>query len=164
MADNGNGAVLHALDLKDLRGEGLRSKRFIHRSSIYEHLYHATKITVNDKPEENCRAHKNEPMSGQLSERKCSAWSKSGACSTRVLPSPRSFAPPQHGRLRSPLHWIVCRALGDNCLPRPWTTRWPAAIRLRTRWFTPSVRAGRPARCPAWPAPVLPFGCVQCLQ
>ena len=39
LADDGEGAMLHALDLKDLFDEGLRCEKSIHGRSIDIHLY-----------------------------------------------------------------------------------------------------------------------------
>src|ERR1019366_2569537 len=57
LADNREGAVLHALDLEDTFDEGLRCERCIHGHSIDIHLYHATKNGANQGFEEMCRAH-----------------------------------------------------------------------------------------------------------
>lgn len=47
LADNGEGAVLHALDLKQLLNEGLRGQRCVHGRSIESYLYLATKNGAN---------------------------------------------------------------------------------------------------------------------
>jgi ATP-dependent protease HslVU (ClpYQ) peptidase subunit len=43
LADDREGAVLHASDLEDLFQEVLRSERNAHEASIYVHIYSATK-------------------------------------------------------------------------------------------------------------------------
>jgi hypothetical protein len=43
LTDNAEGAMLHALDLKDLFDEDLRSERCFHECSIDVYLYDATK-------------------------------------------------------------------------------------------------------------------------
>lgn len=57
LADDGEGAVLHPLDLKDLLDEGLRCERSIHGRSIDIHLYKTTKNGANHESEEICPTH-----------------------------------------------------------------------------------------------------------
>jgi hypothetical protein len=62
LADNAEGAVLHALNLKDLFNEGLRRERCFHGPSIDIHLYMATKNGANRESEEICPAHFFDPV------------------------------------------------------------------------------------------------------
>ena len=47
LANDGEGAMLHALDLEDLFEKGLRRQRCIHKGNIDDHLYLPTKNGTN---------------------------------------------------------------------------------------------------------------------
>ena len=47
LADDGEGAVLHAWNLEDLFEEGFRREGCIHETSIEVHLYYTTKNSPN---------------------------------------------------------------------------------------------------------------------